>query len=206
MIPHYFLCLVLGFAMYSMMVFVFNMANTKNDGIWFMILYTFVFALITLALSATRAYYIYGYFTPSNFGFSLIPWVVINSVTSYYQYPVEKSDIPSYLISKVDSDIIFGAVFLIVIGIVSAIGFFITFGKRRMEKTEDISDSFLGFRTLIPICAICGMTVFEGWNNFEFWFIIEILAMLGYTIYRRGFHYKKSEIIFLCSLLIFLVF
>jgi hypothetical protein len=37
-----------------------------------------------------------------------------------------------------------------------------------------------------------------------FWVIIELFAILGYTIYRRGFHYKKSDIAILCLLLIFL--
>ena len=73
-----------------------------------------------------------------------------------------------------------------------------------MEKTEEISDSYLGFRTLIPVYAVTGMITFEVWDDVIFWVIIEFFAILGYTIYRRGFHYKKSDIAILCMLLIFL--
>jgi hypothetical protein len=89
-------------------------------------------------------------------------------------------------------------------GIAAAVDFFRTFGKRRMEKTEEISDSYLGFRTLIPIYAVTGMLCFQASDSIIFWVIIELFAILGYTIYRRGFHYKKSDIAILCLLLIFL--
>ena len=51
MIAHYFLCLLLGFSLYSLMVFVFNEANTKGDGIWFIVLYSFVFGLVFSAFA-----------------------------------------------------------------------------------------------------------------------------------------------------------
>ena len=36
------------------------------------------------------------------------------------------------------------------------------------------------------------------------WVMIEICTLIGYTIYRRGFHYKKSDIAVMLLLLIFL--
>ena len=72
----------------------------------------------------------------------------------------------------------------------------------RMEKTEEISDHILGYRTLIPIYAIAGMIVFD---DIILWIIIEILAVIGYAIYRRGFRFKPGEIVFLIALLLFLV-
>ena len=42
MIAHYLLCLLLGLAIYSMMVFAFNEANSTGDGILFMILLIFL--------------------------------------------------------------------------------------------------------------------------------------------------------------------
>jgi hypothetical protein len=43
---------------------------------------------------------------------------------------------------------------------------------------------------------------FRGVNNFDN--PRGSMDILGYTIYRRGFHYKKSDIAILCLLLIFL--
>lgn len=84
MIAHYLLCLLLGFAMYSLMVFVFNEANTKGDGIWFMILYSFVMVLVVSALSKILDdNYLFGE------AFCAIPWQFTNKLTSCYEHLVE---------------------------------------------------------------------------------------------------------------------
>ena len=198
MIAHYFLCLILGFAMYSVMVFVFNEANTRGDGIWFMILYTFV-----LALAVTAIAQITDNWQLSDSAHGAIPWGIVDQMTTLYQRVVEcnKGSIAA-LWNK--PEFVSWFVFWIVAGIAAAVDFFRTFGKRRMERTEEVSDSYLGFRTLIPVYAITGMITFEVWDNIIFWVIIEFFAILGYTIYRRGFHYKKSDIAILCLLAIFL--
>ncbi len=197
MIIHYFLCLFLGFALYSLMVFVFNEANTKGDGIWFMILYTFVSVLIVASLRA-----IFDNDKIFNQAF-VLPWGSLLDLTNNYKYLVEIENAHRATFWQSGSNV---AWFIIwgVIGIASAIGFFLTFGKRRMEKTEEISASYFGFRTLIPIYAFTGMITFHVGDIIIFWVIIELLAILGYTIYRRGFHYKKSDIAILLSLIIFL--
>ena len=197
MIAHYFLCVLLGLALYSIMVFAFNEANTKGDGIWFMLLWTFVVALVVLAVEELVSSY-------SFFSYEgcAIPWGVIDALTTTYQYIVEMEDLSfAYFWQKPEC-----FVWLFVwcaVGIAAAFGFFLSFGKRRMERTEEISDSFFGFRTLIPVYAVAGMICF-GSIEAILWVIIEILALLGYTIYRRGFHYKKSDIIFLAAMIIFL--
>jgi hypothetical protein len=83
------------------------------------------------------------------------------------------------------------------IGIASGVGFFLSFGKRRMEKTEEISDSFFGYRVLIPYFAVTGII---GLGTFPMWVAFEVLALIGYTIYRRGLRYKLSDIITLIAL------
>ncbi len=196
MIAHYFLCLLLGFAMYSLMVFVFNEANTKGDGIWFMILYAFVFYFVVAAFE--NIVDSSSIFTDaSNF------WAVIDNLTTGYQRLVENESETEILFWKT-AQYVAGFVFWVIIGIASAVGFLFTFGKGRMERTEEISNSYFGFRVLIPVYAASGMIVFQSSRFIIFWVIIELLALLGYTIYRRGFHYKKSDITILCMLLIFL--
>ncbi len=198
MIAHYFLCLILGFAMYSVMTFAFNEANTKGDGIWFMILYTFVFVLIVVAIAQ-----ITDNWKLSDSAYGAIPWGIVDQMTTIYQRVVE-CNTGSIAALWNTPEFVGGFVFWIVAGVAAAVDFFRTFGKRRMERTEEISDSYLGFRTLIPVYAVTGMITFEVWDGVIFWVIIEFFALLGYTIYRRGFHYKKSDIAILCLLLIFL--
>ncbi len=199
MVGHYFLCLLLGFSMYSVMVFVFNRANTRGDGIWFMVLHTFVFLLIASAyLQITDNWRLSDAIYPG------VLWGTIDTMTTAYQNVVELRTESSVAFWNT-REYVAWFVFWVVAGIASAVGFFLTFGKRRMEKTEEISNSYFGFRTLIPTFAITGMLAFAVWDNIIFWVIIEFFAILGYTIYRRGFHYKKSDIAILCMLLIFLI-
>lgn len=198
MIAHYLLCLLLGFAMYSLMVFVFNEANTKGDGIWFMILYSFVMVLVVSALSKILDdNYLFGD------TFCAIPWEFINTLTSCYEHLVEIHASHKTAFWQT-SEYVGWFIFWVAVGIASAVGFFLTFGKRRMEKTEEISNSYFGYRVLIPIYAAGGMFSIRTSQIFTFWVIIELFAFLGYTIYRRGFHYKRSDIIILLSLLVFL--
>ena len=196
-LPHYFLCLFLGFAMYSVMAFVFNEANTMGDGIWFMVLYTFVFVFVFSSLAEMIDS------MPTLYLTGAMPFGVISELTSQYQSVVENFqptvifwDKPRYYV---------GFIFWAVLGIASAVGFFLTFGKRRTEKTEEISDSWFGYRTLIPIYAVTGMINFRVSDIIIFWVIIELLAFLGYTIYRRGFLNKISDLIILGILPIYLL-
>jgi len=198
MLAHYILCLIIGFAMYSIMVFVFNEANTKGDGIWFMFLYTFVFGFVVMALTLIMN-------NPDMFEHAdaSILWYALSTINDSYEYLVEmKSESMSFWWQM--PQFVFWLVFGVVVGIASAVGFFLTFGKKRTEKTGEVSDSFFGYRVLIPVYAISSMLVISIFDSFILWGIIELLTLVGYTLYRRGFHYKKSDIEILCLLVIFL--
>lgn len=196
MLEHYLICLAVGTAMYSLMVFVFNEGNTKGDGIWFMILYSFVFILIAGALQTITEK------ITTNIS-SFIPPGFIANITNYYRYLIEGKSIPDYNAHNYENLWLFFIIW-IAFGIAACADLFRTFGKRRMEKTEEISDSLYGYRVLIPIFAVTGNIVFRVVDIIVFWVIIELFAILGYTIYRRGFHYKKSDIAVLLLLIIFL--
>lgn len=196
MIWHYMFCLAIGVAVYSFLVFVFNEANTRGDGIWFMILYTFIFnfGLCTVA-------YITDIKAKDALG--ALPFYVLTSINKEFQSFVELNQIDRTTFSGSETQITW-FVFWIVIGIASAVAFFLTFGKRRMEKTEEISNSYFGFRTLIPIYALIGMIYLNASSHVVVWVIVELLTFIGYAIYRRGLHYKKSDIAILCLLALFL--
>lgn len=196
MIPHYLLCLLLGFASYAFMVFVFCEANTKGDGIWFMILWTFALALVIGTVQAI---------TNIRFNYNgSIHWLLIDQITTNIQRLVESGkSYYSYSAEEFFSSAeVWGwVIWWSIVGIASTVGLYLTFGKRRMEKTEEESTSYFGYRTLIPLFAITGNLLFA---DLFFWIAIEILAIIGYTIYRRGFHYKKSDVIVLVGLILFL--
>ena len=205
MLAHFFLCLVLGVAVYSVMVFVFNEANSAGDGVWFMLSYCFVFGLVLWAVAVRiNNSYILG----SGFASLPLPFGVFAELTDSYTYLVERHggsvdfwwQIPQY---------IFWLVFWVVLGIASVLGFYFTFGKRRAEKTGEISDSFFGYRVLIPVGTISCMLIFSlfdsaGWDILIWKAIFELLAIVGYTVYRRGIHFKKNDVIMMIILAVFM--
>ena len=205
MIEHYFLTLLFGLAFYSLMCFVFNEANTTGDGVCFMLLWSFAMFFVSYFL-----FRILGIETFPNHINQLQgsnPFDFISQLTNRYQIlcELDTTIVHSYYRDSwwSLSAIPRWQIVWIFIGIASALGLIFTFGKRRMEKTEEISDSFFGYRVLIPFYAVTSMFMLK---SFFFWVIFEILALIGYTIYRRGFRYKLSDIIILLSMLIFLFF
>ncbi len=194
---HYFLTLIFGAVIYSVFVFVFNEANTVVDGIWFMILYSFILGLAILCIES----YMHDLIRLTA-GYGAI-WAPIAGVTSLISHAVNGTS-PSEYGADYSHAPIWYAVW-VVLAIAAAVGFFLTFGKRRVEKTEALSDSYFGFRTLIPVYAVTGMLLFHSSHEPIYWLIIEVLAATGYTIFRRGFHYKKSDLIILAALTVFLV-
>lgn len=198
MVGHYFLMLLLGVSTYSVMVFVFNEANRTGDGIWFMILYTFVFGVLgdfvsEMFVPEKLLYHGTSFYSFGNYIF----------LTTHFQRLIEvNSRFTTYNFWEHPDDIC-GLIFWIVLGIGAAIGLFFTFGKRRIEKTEEISDSFFGFRVLIPTFAfIFSSAIKPTTSSLLLAVFLELLTLLGYTIYRRGFRYEKSDLAVLGFLLI----
>ena len=124
MAVHYLFSLIFGIAVYTLMAFVFNEGNTKGDGIWFMVLYTFVFLLIDSVLKFLNVL--------GDFG--AVPWISISFITEYFTKLVEGKIIAQYEAASIELCFKW-AIFWIALGIASAVGLFLTFGKRRMEKT-----------------------------------------------------------------------
>ena len=189
MIAHYFICLLIGFILYSFFSFVFQEANSTVDGIIFIGLYTFAFPLVAALLN--RYFSRVPLFESSYQGF---PWGVIDTVTTAYQRLTERSNALVDLWS--DRGLVAWLIVWTVVGVFSAIGFFLSFGKRRTEKTGEISDSWFGYRVLIPLLALC--------SNFAVLsrILALILAFVGYTVYRRGFRYRISDFVVLGVLLL----
>jgi hypothetical protein len=196
MIEHYFLCLFLGMATYSVFVFVFNEANTRGDGIWFMLLYSLVVYVIIQGL---RVAHVLDYKYHIEAEYSLSSYLLEN-ITSHYEKLVEIARVRKT--SFWDKQDCLWYAYWMVLWAASAIGTYFTFGKRRMEKTEEVSDSFWGFRTLIPIYA-CFVIMMMGTVDLMSLVFIEVFAVIGYVIYRRGFHFKKSDFIVLAAILVY---
>ena len=179
---HYILCMLLGICIYSVYVFVFNEANSTGDGVWFIILWTFVFYLIARALFGISYY--------DNLSEMGISFMALNGFTASYMDIIDGDRVALTAdIWENTKGMIYISLWL-VLGILSMIGHYLTFGKRPAQHTEEVSDSWFGYRVMIPIYAVCGMVL---WQDIGAWLIVEVIAVVGYMIYRKGLHLKKSD-------------
>lgn len=210
LIAHYFICLTLGAVIYTVFVFAFCEGTTNSDGVIFMLLYTLALALLVLAFYAIAqkigiydegVSYVY---SSSNAGYAII-FGPVKALTAVYRALVEKDSV--WLESAVCDEYVRGAILWgcvwLALAIAAFAGFILRFGKRRTEATEEICSSPFGYKVLIPYFAVCAMCAFID-SGIASWVVMEVLAVVGYTIYRRGFRYKRSDIAVLIALLLFI--
>ena len=201
MIGHYFLCLLLGIFSYSLFSFVFNQANTVIDGCIFMVIYSFAFALLTEPIELLLRNTV----NISNFGIE--PVTLLGNATLYFENLIELKTVYGYS-SFYDSYIqIWQIIAWMIVGVVALILFLLLFGRQPAEKTEEISDSWFGYKVLIPVLAALAMLIYSLPANdggVITWFWVELITLIAYTVYRRGLRYKKSDIAVLLALCAFL--
>ena len=75
-------------------------------------------------------------------------------------------------------------------------------GEKKAEQTEEMSETVFGYKTLIPLCAVAGIISGFG-DDFYYGLMYFVAAVIGYTVYRRGVKYKKSDGIVLALLFAF---
>ena len=205
MLPYYFLSLLVGLGIYSIFAFIFSQANTVLDGVIFCAAWIFVVYLVICGIQECiiESFINSQYFFNNRFAYFLRDWGLIyeqlDSLTVIFYDMIEINDprnnsyIP-WIMDHVYMFFIWGAA-----GIAAAIGYFITFVKKGAEKAGEISDTPFGYKTLIPVIAYLAILLAKG-------HVISIslyvaMMVIAYVVYRRGFKFKKSDVIcMLCSI------
>lgn len=214
MLPYYFLSLVLAFVIFAVFSFLFLQANTVADGVLFCALWIFfLWAVSNVVLDFlfyTRMLTYNKIWLASSWGILYTP---MNNLTVLYQDLIE-SNCPERWDGSVKQIMENFSLFFIwgAIGFVAAIGYFNSFVKKGAEKAGEISNSWFGYKTLIPIYGCCLLyTLGPAWIHI---LIYAIVMITGYIIYRRGFKFKFSDgivtvigavIPFLMSFMIYLI-
>lgn len=201
MIPYYFLSLLLGLVMYSVFMFIFGQGNTVADGVVFSIMWMFAIALVAFAIYDAWSEYMINRDNYEVLAYynQLPAWGIvyapINNLTVIFQDLIEINQkswndgyYPDIYRSQWFMFVIWG-----VIGVASAIGYFITFTKKGAQKAGEISDSWFGYRLLIPVY---GYSLLMLMGVEEIITIMIFVAMIvGYIIYRRSFKLKPVDLI-----------
>lgn len=200
---YYILSLLVGLMMYSIFSFIFIQGNTVADGILFCMLWIFLIMIVgnVIRIEILREYIRDTVYWESSAGFWSdwgIIYSPINNLTVIFQDLIEinkdtmdyyyRSEYVQRYLQDMYMFFVWGA-----LGIAATAGYFLTFIKKGAEKAGEVSSSWLGYRILIPVYGYsCLMS-----SDTDIILIVLVLAMMviGYTVYRRSFKLKTSDIV-----------
>jgi len=194
LIPYCLLQLLWGTVMYAFFTFIFYEGNTAADGaifVWAHCGVPLMFLGGIAALMEIVGLDQWDWFLEIAAGMSPIsPFAWISSSFEELVCPVEDVDFFLELTPDLSSWLT-GTVFYLVAGILAGVAFFRYSGKKRVEHTGEISESWFGYRTLIPlglfpVFTTIGMVLPLAAVAFACTFAV-------YLIYRRGFHLRKWD-------------
>lgn len=201
LLPNYFVALVGGLILYFFVAFFFWQGNTVADGIVFAIGFAGAPALFVADLMVVLPE---GDFLPqAAWGF---PFWHLNNTTIWFHNKVMLSS-PEKLEAMGGDQAAFSynwemeqlseysymyIVWLAVAVILAAMLFYFV-GRSKAEKAGDISDSFFGYRTLVPFYGYSLLLIFSREGVLIFSLIIYLLMAVGYILYRRGFKLRMSD-------------
>lgn len=194
MIPYCFCALLWGAVLYAFFTFIFYEGNTVTDGALFVWAHTVVPLMFLGGIAVLLE--ICGVNTSIGFvravaGMSPIsPLIWINSYFGDLICPIE--DFFHYF--GVTPDLlnmgIVAAIYLIA-GVLAGIAFFRCSVNKRVEQTGEISESWFGYRTLIPLGLF---PIFTSVGlALPLVAVAVACAIAVYLIYRRGLHLRKQD-------------
>jgi hypothetical protein len=203
MLFYYIFSLLVGIAIYSIFCFLFMQGNTVADGVLFCFLWIFALMLVGFEIRAeflrpllnNTEYWESSANFATEWGFIYSP---LNNLTVIFQNLIEtnKQALEHYYKDAYAARYMREMYMFFVwvaLGLAAAAGYFLTFIKKGAEKTGEISDSWFGYRVLIPMYCYSLLMMFD----MEMIMTVLVFALMigGYILYRRGFKFKLSDII-----------
>lgn len=195
LLPYYFLSVLIGFLTYSIFTFLFERANTVADGVVCMVLQIFAVQLVLVSIDEcfSRPDSVLG-------GDHFNLFSPINDFTTLFQDLIDR-DGTRWSLAAVEEGTVAWILFAVA-GIAAIYGYVRNFANRRAETAGATSDSWFGYKLLIPVYGFF-LNLFMGDGSLVFGILIVVAMVIGYIIYRRSFRLKRWDIILsLASLLI----
>ena len=202
---YYLASILVIFASYSLITFVYAKCNTVHDGLINVFLVQFFFIAIAYIVgeiisspeecmlnsnSAWRCSNYFSYF----FVFSPITRLSIYG-TAYmegeagFSNPLSNSDITS----------IISVTFFFVIGVVALILLILLLKKEKSEDSMDISNSWFSYKVMLPTFIVVLSALCVSGSGAIFLILVAIPSYIGYAIYRRNFKLKLCDVITIIS-------
>jgi hypothetical protein len=79
------------------------------------------------------------------------------------------------------------------LGLAAAFGYFLTFIKKGAEKAGEVSNTWFGYRLLIPAYGYSCLLFMDA--ELIFTVLIFAFMIVGYALYRRGFKLKVGDVV-----------
>lgn len=198
----YLLLFTASFVIYTFYAAVFSVANTTLDGIVFMYLWStfpaLIYAFIQDMLGKGREWFALEsikFVIPSGIVSQFISFIK-NALTFDIEYDLKFG---GYVLKaqslEYSWDWVMWTMFYAIIFVASIVVWYRFFERKKISQVGEVSESWLGYRLLGPAYTLIGyMEVVRGLDEYWFFDMIYILVVVaGYTLYRRGFHFKKQD-------------
>lgn len=202
LLPLYGLHVLICLMMYSVFMFIFTQANTVADGVVFMVVYMIVGFYVVTALGEVTGikfiekspeyYFIYSPISVVTSEFNAYITPTIRNVYDGTTYGTLLYTVQSNYTITFDTYQIVSFIFWGIAGLASVFGYIFTFARQKAENVGGISQTWFGYRTLIPLCAVCMMTLaeFDSLTG-----VVTAVAMaIAYIVYRRTFKLKMLDV------------
>ncbi len=198
---------ILGFLMavlYAIIIvtivsFIFNCANSLLDGI------VFVAAWTNAPYVIDYAYYAYRYAFVRGTGFPKLPinlqdLILINTISGinkgFEQHIVGSPKGIEKLFENISQIQIL--VILTGVSVLAFIGLFLVSKRKKVETIGDMSDSWLGYKVLVPLYGVCIALIGMVKSDEILSVPIVIGGMFsGYCLYRKGVRLRLPDIIWI---------
>ena len=196
--PLLLLPIPVAFLLYSYFSYLFNEANSIIDGCLFIASGVLLPIILFLCVD-TYDLYVNGKYTPT-----LLDSISDNQVHPFFPLVKIVNIFSGGLLHKnlsfsYDNTDINMIIIWSVICLLAAIGFYLSFSRKRVETIGNISSSWVGYKTIIPLCMFCVAAAIERSGDFFLVIIGAIAAIIGYMLYRRSFKIKVVDLVSIAS-------
>lgn len=189
--------------LYAYFTYLFNEANSTVDGCLFIvsgILMPFIFCM---CMSGFTVYgpdgkYIHTIFSKMDES-EPFPYFLITKSTNFFSSMLNNKshhEFPniSFPESLDGVDITMLTVWT-VLCLLSAVGLYLAFSRKRAEKIGDISNSWVGYKTIIPFAMFCITFAIGDSGDYFIAVIGAVAAVIGYMLYRRSFKIRLRDVL-----------
>ena len=187
---------LIGICFYGVCLFAFVNANNIFDGMVFIGLYAYLPCIIASVLSPCLRKH-----TVIESGLLGMLYNCVTepqrNMTEEYVNEMHRNEMYRGASSiSFPSRTVIGEWFWILTAILAIVGVFILFNRKKAEKIGGISDSWFGYRILIPMTSALLIIITDS-NVFSIWkgIMIGLIVFIAYVVFRRGIRLRIPDII-----------